>query len=166
MSTTTTNTYTMDNEIKVNSVKDATAGVSTDWYRSYGQHGVYAKKAGIDFQSNMIWGSQFDQTIIWMKDVRNTTQGNHVYYVINSTGMQGTSSTKTGQVKVKNIYDLSGGIEEATPTAMNTRVYTTSGGSYVLEANRFSYGTLPTRSHFTYGNQTVNSLGSSRLVLF
>lgn len=165
MSTTTTNTYTMANEIKVNSVKEATDGISTDWYRSYGQHGVYAKKANIDFKSNMIWGSQFDQTILWLSDVKNTTQGAYVYYVIDSTKMVGTSGSKTGQVKVKNIYDLSGGISEATPTVKNSRAVST-GKDYVLYAERFYYGTLPTRQSFTYGNKTASGTGSSRLVLF
>lgn len=153
MSTKTTNSYTKDNEIKVNCVKNATDGVLIGWYSAYGQHGVYAKKAGTDFKSNMIWGSQFDQAIMWLKDVRNPSQGEHVYYVINSTGMNGSDTSKTGQVKVKNIYDLSGGISEFTP-AISKCVSTRNG----VDANKIYYSLLPSK------REGVN--GSSRLVLY
>lgn len=159
----TTNTYTMDNEIKVSSVKNANVTTyyrqSMGWHRSYGQHGVYAKKAGIDFKSNMIWASQYNQATIWLKDVRNPSQGEHVYYVINSTGMKGTSTTTTGQVKVKNIYDLAGGIVECTPAIGYTGTVNNYRGPTRLGFDNLSKYSLIS---FYDNSSTV----ASRLVLF
>ena len=70
-------------------------------------------------QSSMIWGSQWDQIMIWMKGIENTVNStNGQYYVINSLGMgnYGTSDdtqsglANTGFFKVKNVFDLAGNV--------------------------------------------------------
>jgi len=108
---------------------------------------------------------QMDQIILWMSDVKNTTQGNYVYYVINSTGMVGSSGTTTGQVKVKNIFDLSGGINETTATTGIAGSY--RGGSFdrpstVYYSSKPYYTTLPNRTCTQY----TGEIGSSRLILY
>ena len=89
----------------------------------YAQQKNYSKLAlgtSTTVTSSMIWGSQWDQIMIWMKNIENTTQSS--YYVINSVGMgnygtitgvdDGYSNTSspapTGCFDVKNIYDLAG----------------------------------------------------------
>lgn len=160
MSKTTTNEYTLDNEIKLNSVKNAKNSNYMDWHRAYGQLGIYSKKAEIDLKSNMIWGSQFDQAIIWLKDVRNPSQGEHVFYVINSTGMSSSDFTVTGQFKVKNIFDLSGGISEWTAASADTFAARGKGGW----AKRYYFNLLPNRNSLDTGNSGTPM--SSRIVLF
>ena len=81
-------------------------------------------------KSSMIWGSQWDQIMIWMKEKENTTKGG--FYVTNSVGMgnfgvDNTGATKptkqvenTGYFDVKNIYDLAGNVYDWTLEANTT----------------------------------------------
>ena len=97
----TTDSYIPSNEVLISSVKGSTANITAYWHKAYGLHSIYTKKANITGSSSMIWGSQWDQLMMWLKDVKNTTQGEYVYYVIKSTGMY------SAETNVKNIYDLS-----------------------------------------------------------
>ena len=88
-------------------------------------------------QSSMIWGSQWDQIMIWMKNVENKVNSeNGKYYITNSIGMgnygitnSGTNENNpslknTGVYKVKNIFDLSGNVYEWTLEGVTkTRIY-------------------------------------------
>lgn len=131
---TTDNAQDKTNKVKV--IKGTTTGISNvRWYRMYAQQKSYSKLALGDtttVTSSMIWGSQWDQIMIWMKEVRNTNKNS--YYIINSLTMGnfGTSDdldtdrnnpASTGNsenYKVKNIYDLAGNVWdwslEASPT--------------------------------------------------
>ena len=123
------------NKIKV--VKGTKNGVSgVDWYRMYAQQKSYRNLAGISANrtSGMIWGSQWDQIMIWMKEIKNENKNS--FYVINSLGMgnYGTnddldtstsSAALTGNsnnYKVKNIFDLAGNLHERTLEAYNTSI--------------------------------------------
>ena len=139
MSDTTTTTYANSNEVKVNVVKgatnssDNTSNISNvTWYRMYAQQKIYSKLAlgsSTTATSSMIWGSQWDQIMIWMKEVKNTNKNS--YYVINSLTMGnfGTSDDSysdtsnpaaTGCFDVKNIYDLAGNVFDWTLEAYGT----------------------------------------------
>ena len=69
-------------------------------------------------QSSMIWGSQWDQIMIWMKKEENEKKNS--YYVTNSLGMgnYGTNDDEqsglanTGFFKVKNVFDLAGNVDD------------------------------------------------------
>ena len=124
------NTDDSTQQIKV--TKGTTTGIaSVNWYRMYAQQKNYSKLAlgsATTATSSMIWGSQWDQIMIWMKTVKNTINTtNGEYYVTNAVGMgnygtisgvdDGWSSTSapapTGyqeNYKVKNIYDLAGNV--------------------------------------------------------
>ena len=134
------------NPIKV--IKGTTKGISTvTWYKMYeGQKGYKnAKLANSETTSSMIWGSQWDQIMIWMREIRNTVYpSNGNYYITNSVGMgnygnisgvdDGYYSTsapaETGCFKTKNIYDLAGNVYDWSLEVefTNTRVY--RGGNY------------------------------------
>ena len=114
----------------VNVLKGTTTGInSVTWYKMYEGQKEYSK-ANIGNKStttsSMIWGSQWDQIMIWMKDVRNTAKNS--YYIINSLTMGnfGTSDDSTsglaatGFYSVKNIYDLAGNVYDWTLEAFNT----------------------------------------------
>ena len=113
------NTDANNSSQQIQVIKGATTGInSVRWYRMYAQQKNYANKVSITRTSSMIWGSQWDQIMIWMKDVDNTTQS--AKYIINSVGMgnYGTISgiddgyasisapAPTGCFDVKNVYDL------------------------------------------------------------
>ena len=111
------------NKIKV--IKGTTEGINNvNWYRMYAQQKSYAElglNAESEITSSMIWGSQWDQIMIWMRGIRNESQNS--YYVINAVGMgnygTGDDDTNTSApvatgnreaYNVKNIYDLAGNV--------------------------------------------------------
>lgn len=140
------------NKIKV--IKGTKEGISDsgssenpnyiNWFRMYAQQKNYSKLAEITLRSNMIWGSQWDQIMIWMKDVRNETQNS--YYVVNSIGMgnygkvsgvnDGYSSllmpAPTGCFDVKNVYDLAGNVREWSQVAWTDDNRLLLGGDFTV----------------------------------
>ena len=171
MSNTTTTSYAESNEIKINVVKGATVGVNnTTWYKMYAQEKIYAKKAGITGTSSMIWGSQWDQIMIWMKDVDNESQNSK--YIVNSIGManfgdisgvdDGYTSTSlpapTGCFKVKNVYDLAGNLLDRTLEAYNTS-YRVLRGSFFASLN-MTYTRADNRNYVSPAACYVNTAGS------
>ncbi len=129
-----TSNNTQDTTNKINIVRGTTNGISNvNWYRMYAQQKAYRSLTEISNTrtSSMIWGSQWDQIMIWMKEVRNEAKNS--FYVVNALGMgnYGTvddsdSSTSspapTGnseKYKVKNIYDIAGNVRSWTLEADN-----------------------------------------------
>ena len=126
-----------DTTNKVKIVRGTTNGINNvDWYRMYAQQKAYRNLAEISSSrtSSMIWGSQWDQIMIWMKEVENEAKNS--FYVVNALGMgnYGTADdldTSTGapattgnsdKYKVKNVFDLAGNVLDWTLEAN----YTTS----------------------------------------
>ena len=115
-------------------IKGTTEGINNvNWYRMYAQQKNYEKHLSkSNVKSSMIWGSQWDQIMIWMKEKENTTKGG--FYVTNSVGMgnygnisgvdDGYDDTNnpsaTGCFDVKNIYDLAGNVYDWTLEANDT----------------------------------------------
>ena len=107
------------NQISV--IKGTQNGINNvNWYNMYAKQKKYSSQKTLGtMQSTMIWGSQWDQIMIWMKGIENTVNStNGQYYVINSLGMgnYGTSDdtqsglANTGFFKVKNVFDLAGNV--------------------------------------------------------
>ena len=124
-----------DTTNKVNIVRGTTNRInSVDWYRMYAQQKAYRSLTEISDTrtSSMIWGSQWDQIMIWMKEVENESQNS--FYVVNALGMgnYGTtddSDTSTSSpaptgnsdsYKVKNVFDLAGNVDDRTLEANST----------------------------------------------
>ena len=126
---------TKDASTRVATVKGTKNGLSEiDWYRMYIQQKRYSQLAlgeKTTITSSIIWGCQWDQIMIWMKDIKNETSyaGNIPYYILNSKGMGNYATTvggtgelsETGYYAVNNIYDLAGNLLERTLEA-NTNV--------------------------------------------
>ena len=74
------------NTVKV--LKGSTNGINNvSWYRMYAQQKKYKSLKltnSTNTRSSMIWGSQWSQILIWMKNEPNTSGG---YYITNSVGM-------------------------------------------------------------------------------
>ena len=118
------------NQIKI--IKGAPQGLDTvTWNRMYAQQGNYANLVFgeiSEITSSMIWGSQWDQILIWMREKENTVnKTNGKYYITNGLGMGNydgdddgwneDSAAPTGyqeNYKVKNIYDMAGNMREWT----------------------------------------------------
>ena len=132
------------------------------WYTQYN------KSKGVAVNSNvtttMIWGCQWDATLMWMYNSRDEEKKIYTY---NSTGKgnYGNSSLlATGSNEsyaVNNIYDMAGNVWDWTIEAYDTGLRVTRGGVYFLDASTYpaSYrdGSAPTNS---YG------LFSGRLALY
>ena len=105
------------------------------WWGMYAKQKVY--NSNNKMTSSMIWGSQWDQVMIWMKEVENPGKANP-FYVLDSTGMgwyennysTGNPTQTTGipvgenKNRVKNIYDMAGNMRDWTIEAvyLNSRV--------------------------------------------
>ena len=128
------NEKTQDTTNVIKIVKGTTNGINdVDWYRMYAQQKNYDDlklTKSNNVKSSMIWGSQWDQIMIWMKDVEN---GENYYYITNSTGMGNfnlsgvddeyddpNNPAETGCFDVKNIFDLAGNVYDWTLEANGT----------------------------------------------
>ena len=100
------------------------------WYKLYQMNKDMINVNGI--KSSMIWGSQWDQTMIWF----DTQGGAKKDYVYNSTGKghyDATSTTTTGSstaYAVNNIYDMAGNGYDWTLEALDTTARILRGGDY------------------------------------
>ena len=111
-----------DTTNKVTIVRGTTNGTgSVNWYRMYAQQKVYRNLTEISDTrtSSMIWGSQWDQIMIWMKEVENEDKNS--FYVVNALGMGNYGTTddsddylaptgNSDNYKVKNVFDLAGNV--------------------------------------------------------
>ena len=149
MSNSTTENYIASNRIQVSSKRNTTNGIAiVTWYRMYAQQKIYSELAlESKTTSSMIWGSQYDQIMIWMKEEKSSDQApsrgkyyvtngagkgnygtisgvkNDVYSVIAPTGSQDPYSTK-------NIFDLAGNVWEWSLEAGGNVSRVLRGGGY------------------------------------
>ena len=149
---------------------------SQTWYNMY-KRCKNIKGANTNVETGMIWGNQWDRTLMWLIETGSKTKeqiaddstswGNYynaTFEYVNSSGSTATknegSSTRipTGSAeytKANNIYDLAGNVRDWTMEANSTfyRVYRGGGcidnGDDVPADSRYSYG--PTCSSLLYG---------------
>ena len=124
-----------------------------------------------EMQSSMIYGSQWDQIMIWMKEVKNT-EDNSKYYILDSSymGNYSTSSGGTGEKQVsgyknaygvKQIFDLGGNLMDETTEADWTY-------GRVLRGDRY-YGngsSLPASFRSISGPESAGIISSARVALY
>lgn len=97
--------------------------INSTWYNLYSVCGNVNLVSGKGVKSNMIYGSQYDQTMFWLKDVKNTTVTPIKSFVIESTNMGnlGTGAEKVSgydnSYSAYGIFDLAGNLGEWTVTA-------------------------------------------------
>ena len=124
------------NAQSISGVSSATSAVSSanTWYGLYQKEKEYSEKNNLTnvVGSSMIWGSQYDQMMMWM-------QGNGIdvtsYTPTNLEGVVASKnkSRKTGtepKDKLNNIYDLLGNGEEWTLESSSPTSRTGRGGTY------------------------------------
>ena len=149
---------------------------SQTWYNMY-KRCKNIKGANTNVETGMIWGNQWDRTLMWLIETGSKTKeqiaddstswGNYynaTFEYVNSSGSTATknegSSTRipTGSAeytKANNIYDLVGNVRDWTMEAVSTYCRVSRGGfcsndgGSVPADNRFSYD--PTLSSSNYG---------------
>ena len=133
-------------------------------------------------RTGMIWGNQFDRTLMWLIESRNKTKeeinnstswGNYrntTFEYINSSGSTVTKNEGSGTLipsgsseytKANNIYDLGGNVWDWTMEAYSTdsRVY--RGGDYYSNGSN-----VPARPYSYYGPTYSNSYYGCRAALY
>ena len=124
-----------------------------------------------EMQSSMIYGSQWDQIMIWMKEVKNT-EDNSKYYILDSSymGNYSTSSGGTGEKQVsgyknaygvKQIFDLGGNLRDWTTEAVSTYDRVLRGYNYLVTGSN-----SPASSRSLDYPEDTNSSSSARVVLY
>ena len=123
----------------------ATSATSKDsdtnqWYGLYNKAKTYAQESNEDKKvvSSMIWGSQYDAMLKWMKgngiDVTSTTPTDLSIGATSKNTTRVTGGANSGQSvskdKLSNIYDLLGNSLEWTQEANNTSYRVIRGGYY------------------------------------
>ena len=149
---------------------------SQTWYNMY-KRCKNIKGANTNVETGMIWGNQWDRTLMWLIETGSKTKeqiaddstswGNYynaTFEYVNSSGSTATknegSSTRipTGSAeytKANNIYDLAGNVRDWTMEAGST-YYRVSRGGYCNYSGDYSpadsrYGDYPTNSYVSYG---------------
>ena len=150
MSNSTTENYIASNRIQVSSKRNTTNGINdVTWHRMYAQQKIYSELALENkTTSSMIWGSQYDQIMIWMKEEKSYDQASSrgKYYVTNGAGKGNYGTTISGvendvysgvaptgsqdAYSTKNIFDLAGNVSEWSLEAGGTSSRVTRGGYY------------------------------------
>ena len=149
---------------------------SQTWYNMY-KRCKNIKGANTNVETGMIWGNQWDRTLMWLIETGSKTKeqiaddstswGNYynaTFEYVNSSGSTATknegSSTRipTGSAeytKANNIYDLAGNVRDWTMEADSTYYRVYRGGSYGSNGDSYPAGNrcvnVPTYSYYTYG---------------
>ena len=149
---------------------------SQTWYNMY-KRCKNIKGANTNVETGMIWGNQWDRTLMWLIETGSKTKeqiaddstswGNYynaTFEYVNSSGSTATknegSSTRipTGSAeytKANNIYDLAGNVRDWTMEAYSAYLRVYRGGYYYVNGDfypadsRSNY--YPTDSGYNYG---------------
>ena len=141
----------------------AEASSANTWYGLYQKEKEYSEKNKLKnvVESSMIWGSQYDQMMMWMQgngiDVTSTTPKN-LEGVTTSKNKKRTTGTVSTD-KLSNIYDLLGNSLEWTLEANYTATRTNRGGNCY---NSFS----PSNRNYANNPHLSDSGNSTRLTLY
>ena len=139
------------------SKSNQTALVSTEWYNMYKYERDYAKyNTNLGVTSEMIWGSQWDQMMLFVNG-KNDGATTPAKFYVTTDGLRGTgttSSTLTGNNtvdQVANIFDLEASRYEWTQEAYSSNFRVYRGGYYTGSDKASSRSDLnPTISYVIY----------------
>ena len=125
---------------------------SQTWYNMY-KRCKNIRGANTNVETGMIWGNQWDRTLMWLIETGNKTKeqiaddstswGNYynaTFKYVNSSGRTATKNENSSTIiptgsaeytKANNIYDLAGNVRDWTMEAYGTFNRACRGGSYV-----------------------------------
>lgn len=121
---------------------------NTNWYQFYTLHKEWNQKAKEYISSETIWGSQWDQLMLYMKEVKNELASNKPY-IIDGKGKSAEAdgnkkeSGSNEQHSVKNIFDIAGNVYEYTQATRSATTHEKRSSCYQkgsgYSANRRNY---------------------------
>ena len=139
---------------------------SQTWYNMY-KRCKNIKGANTNVETGMIWGNQWDRTLMWLIETGSKTKeqiaddstswgnyNNATFEYVNSSGSTVTKNENSGTkiptgnteyTKANNIYDLAGNVYDWTMEANSTGVRVCRGGYYSLNGDD-----LPAVSRYYY----------------
>ena len=149
---------------------------SQTWYNMY-KRCKNIKGANTNVETGMIWGNQWDRTLMWLIETGSKTKeqiaddstswgnySNATFEYVNSSGSTVTKNENSGTkiptgnteyTKANNIYDLAGNVYDWTMEAYSTgsRVYRGGGYNYFGDNFPADYRlyNIPTYSNNNYG---------------
>ena len=136
---------------------------ANQWYGLYNKAKTYApENASQKVVSSMIWGSQYDAIMNWMKsnniNVTSTTPTDLSIGTTSKNTTRVTGGANNGQTvskdKLSNIYDLLGNSIEWTQEANDTYYRVRRGGTYDFSlAPSFRFGYYPTGTNSSFGSR-------------
>lgn len=113
--------------------------INKNWYEFYKMHENYGTSIKSNIQSNSIWGCQWDQMMLFMKDIKNVLDNKP--YIISAIGM-GTEpngniakSASDKKYSAKNIFDIAGNVYEYTLETRSATTHTKRSSCYQKGAN-------------------------------
>ena len=149
---------------------------SQTWYNMY-KRCKNIKGANTNVETGMIWGNQWDRTLMWLIETGSKTKeqiaddstswgnyNNATFEYVNSSGSTVTKNENSGTkiptgnteyTKANNIYDLAGNVYDWTMEAYSTYYRVFRGGYYGSNGDNvpavYRYYSYPTRSNNLYG---------------
>ena len=149
---------------------------SQTWYNMY-KRCKNIKGANTNVETGMIWGNQWDRTLMWLIETGSKTKeqiaddstswgnyNNATFEYVNSSGSTVTKNENSGTkiptgnteyTKANNIYDLAGNVYDWTMEAYSTCSRVCRGGYYFYDGDDFPadsrYVSYPTYSYYLYG---------------
>lgn len=170
-----TSNFSNDSNQQIKIIKGTTNGINgINWYRMYAHQKKYKLFLNSSsFCSSMIWGCQWDQIMIYMRNIKNNNRNS--YYVVDSITMGNFNTNDdaydevapTGFFEVCNIFDLAGNLHEWTLENYGSASRTRRGGSYQgnLESDAREIPIVSQRSSYYYPD-VGNKITGSRCVLY
>ena len=149
---------------------------SQTWYNMY-KRCKNIKGANTNVETGMIWGNQWDRTLMWLIETGSKTKeqiaddstswGNYynaTFEYVNSSGSTVTKNENSGTkiptgnteyTKANNIYDLAGNVYDWTMEAYSTYYRVYRGGDYVSNGDYYPAdlrgSSYPAGSNYYYG---------------
>ena len=129
------------------------------WYGLYSKQDKTYEGTNNSVESSMIWGSQYDRILNWVKEGNDEEEKNKLTQTeignINTTILYTTGNSRWLKDNIKNIRDLNGNLREWTLEALGTERRTIRGGSCI---NRLSlscrvWANPPTVANNVYGSR-------------
>ena len=171
----------------VNVVRGTKNGINKEiWYTIYEGQKEYKNSEQNTILKNsattssMIWGSQWDQIMIWMRQIKNEKYTEYgQYYITNGIGMgnygEGDRDTsnafpvatgKREEYKVKNVYDLAGNVSDWTLEAFDIDRRIARSNDYYYEHSSGTRASYRNPNILTASNNFSYSSTGSRLTLY
>lgn len=166
---------TVDNIKKAESKRGKTVSTASTsslnkWYGLYETCKNVNLLSGVGMKSSMIFGSQWDQMMIWMRNARNI-KDNTKFYIIDSSNMGNYADTSGGKAKVsgyiedysvKHIFDLASNLYDWTIESYLSSNRVARGGDFYLNSS----GAPASYRSTSASPEKTDSYYSARFILY